>query len=65
MKKYKVYFQIGDKKMVKEIFATSQESAKSILTNSIIFHKVDEIPNSNADTKLNDLINEFNTFFKL
>ncbi len=63
MKAYKVYFQVGDKKLVKLIPATSQESAKAILINSIIFHKIEETEIKSNDYKLEDLLKEFNTFF--
>ena len=63
MKAYKVYFQVGDKKLIKLIPATSQESAKAILLKSIIFHKVEETQIKSTDDKLNDLLKEFNTFF--
>lgn len=47
MKKYKVYFEIYGKKLVTEVSALSEDRAKQIIKDKIIFHKV--VPESKEE----------------
>jgi hypothetical protein len=60
MKKYTIYFEIFGKKMKTVVFAESEEKAKFILLDKVVFHKIEseKIYNSNP---FDDL---FSSFFK-
>jgi hypothetical protein len=49
MKKFKVYFEIYDKKMVTTVEAENEEEAKKAVFKRIIFHDVKTITDSERD----------------
>ena len=40
MKNYEVYFEIYGKRMKTTVLAESEESAKTVIRNKVVFHKV-------------------------
>ena len=57
--KYKVYFEIYDKKMVTEIEANSKEDAEYKLRGKIQIHKIEEIQNVKDFGIIDKIFNEF------
>lgn len=49
MKKYRVYFELYGKKLVTEVSALSEERAKQIIKDKIVFHKVEDLSNPPTD----------------
>lgn len=62
MKNFDVYFEICGKKLMTTIFSESEEKAKQIVRNKIVFHKVVPKPNDDFNkidetlTKIMDLL---------
>jgi hypothetical protein len=56
--KYEVYFEFFGRKMRMEVDATSEQAAKNIITNKIMFHKV-KLKKVSDDDVVNHLKNMF------
>lgn len=60
MKEYTIYFEVFGKKMKINVNALSEEMAKDIVKDKIVFYKVEEVV---KDTSMDDAIKWFNDLF--
>ena len=63
MKEFVVYFELFNKKMKTTVAASTEDEAKSIVANKIIFHKIEQVNNQPIIDSYN-LINDIFEAFK-